>query len=196
MTVSDLAFLTSTIGLWVIAIVGASVILAILRMVGELQQEVAAQHQSHLKTMQVGGELPDFTAVDISSGAAVTRAAVMGRRQTLTFLTPGCSTCDSVVSWARSGVEPTIWLLATDVRTARKSQEQWDLPGLVLSEQSESFRRVFKLPSIPFAIAIDEISTIVAARMLTEPSDLDFDVARRNFAEHSRANPVQPGRMT
>jgi len=183
--------IVSNVLLWLVVIVMALVIVALLRQIGVLYERVAPAGALMLnKKLRVGVEAP-VVAVQTLQGEnrSIGAAASDGRSRLLFFLAPDCPVCKSllpaVLSAARAERDWLDLVFASDgaLDEHRALVGKYGLQGFdyVLSE---ALGIAYGVSKLPYGVLIDETGKIAALGIVNSREHLDslFEAKERKVA--------------
>jgi len=198
------ALLISNLVLWVLVLVLAVVVLALVRQIGVLHERVAPAGALAMQAGPAPGELaPEVESLDWN-GESLRLGGVAedGRSTLLVFVSPTCQVCRSLLpALASARAAEREWLrvvVASDgpreEHTAFVKEHALERVGYVLSAELGLAWRVAQLP---YAVLVDELGVVRAAGLVNTREHLEslFEArerglqpreARTNFQEHSK----------
>ncbi|MGH2493356.1 MAG: peroxiredoxin family protein [Ktedonobacteraceae bacterium] len=168
----------SIIALWVLVLIETTLLVLLLRALGELKQGSAfSPHDvSQLTGLEVGVQAPSFVA-SRDNGDAVRLESFRGRRCILAFVSPDCSACAGTIEAIHrvQQEERDLAVLVvggSDVqkneRYAREHQAQMPIWTAPLSLAME----VYRLPGVPFVFVLDAGGVIRAKGTVNQKEQL------------------------
>ncbi len=184
------ALLVSSVLLWVVVIVMAVVIFALVRQIGVLYERVAPAGALMVnRKLGVGQEAPRVMAQRLDGGTLEAGVPAPGRSQLLFFLAPDCPLCKSllpaVLSAARAERDWLDLVFASDGDTTphaelvrRHGLEHF--PYLL----SEVLGRSYGVSKLPYGVLVDEQGRIASLGIVNSREHLDslFEAKERKVA--------------
>lgn len=169
----DELLIASGIAQWILIALLGAVLLAVLRIVGTMQ----TTHDETVQelTIGIGRPLPDFTAVRLSDRSLVTREDLLGSSKVLLFVSPTCSACENVIGWVTSNSRSRDWLImiAAEPDLATDAASLYGVSETAFAEADLGFLDTFAIRGVPFAVAVDQVGAVEAARFVSSPSDIE-----------------------
>lgn len=197
------ALLISNLVLWVVVVVLALVVLALVRQLGVLHERIAPAGALLLeKGLKVGEPAPVVAAVDLDGRShSIGAASADGRSTLVVFVAPSCPVCKALLPVIKASLRSERhWLhiiLASD--GAEEEQREFvaahGLDGIpyVLSTP---LGMTFQVGRLPFAALIDSAGILRARGLINSREHLEslFEAQRRGVASlqqyfESRAEP-------
>lgn len=184
------ALLVSSVLLWIVVLVMAVVIFALVRQIGVLYERVAPAGALMVnRKLGVGQEAPRVMAQRLDGGTLEAGAPAAGRSQLLFFLAPDCPLCKSllpaVLSAARAERDWLDLVFASDGDTTQHAElvRRHGLEGFpyVLSEV---LGRSYGVSKLPYGVLVDEQGRIASLGIVNSREHLDslFEAKERKVA--------------
>ncbi len=185
------ALIVSNVVLWVLLVVLAIVVFALVRQLGVLHERitpVGALLQA--RGLNVGEPAPEMTVTDLSGSAHVVGGkSQSGRHMLLVFVSPACPVCKALLPVLKSTrLSDARWLdivLASDGpeeehRRYVVAQSLRDFPYVLSAELG----RAFQVGSLPFAAIVDAEGVLRARGLINSREHLEslFEAQRRGVA--------------
>lgn len=185
------ALLISNIVLWIVVVIMALLIFALVRQVGVLYERVAPAGALMLNSrLKVGDQAPELELIDLE-GSRLTVGGVSsaGKCTLLFFVSPTCPVCKTLLPIVKSaGKSERAWLeviLASDGTDQDhkgyvKAQGLHDLPYI----SSELLGRSYGVSKLPYAVLIDEGGRISSMGIVNSREHLEslFESRERGVA--------------
>jgi methylamine dehydrogenase accessory protein MauD len=182
--------LVSSVLLWIVVLVMAVVIFALVRQIGVLYERVAPAGALMVnRKLGVGQEAPRVMAQRLDGGTLEAGAPAAGRSQLLFFLAPDCPLCKSllpaVLSAARAERDWLDLVFASDGDTTQHAElvRRHGLEGFpyVLSEV---LGRSYGVSKLPYGVLVDEQGRIASLGIVNSREHLDslFEAKERKVA--------------
>ena len=184
------ALLVSSVLLWIVVLVMAVVIFALVRQIGVLYERVAPAGALMLnRTLGVGQEAPRVVAPRLDGGTLEAGAPAPGRSQLLFFLAPDCPLCKSllpaVISAARAERDWLDLVFASDGDTTQHAElvRRHGLQGFPYL-LSEVLGRSYGVSKLPYGVLVDEQGRIASLGIVNSREHLDslFEAKERKVA--------------
>ncbi len=197
------ALIASNVVLWLLVLVLAGVVLALVRQVGVLHERVAPVGALMVRGgVRVGERAPELLVRDWSGAARrIGGASPDGRSTLLFFLSPHCPVCASLLpALASAARAEAAWLslvLASDGPRAEHEafvrEHGLDRFGYVLSA---ALGLAFQVGSLPYAVLLDASGTARAAGLVNTREHLEslFEAAERGVGsvqEYAGGGPLR-----
>jgi len=182
--------LVSVVLLWIIVLVMAVVIFALVRQIGVLYERVAPAGALMVnRKLGVGQEAPRVTAPRLEGGRLEAGQPAPGRSQLLFFLAPDCPLCKSllpaVISAARAERDWLDLVFASDGDTTLHAElvRRHGLEGFPYL-LSEVLGRSYGVSKLPYGVLIDEQGRIASLGIVNSREHLDslFEAKERKVA--------------
>lgn len=169
-------FISTYALLWVVAIAAAVMICVLVRQVAALRNEVATTQPAPRGLLPLGSAAPEFSVVDLRSGAAVDSVHLRGRRTVLCLLSSGCSTClqlSEALAQLDLKAYPSLALYCHgEADTCREHLSRIAESVPILGLGSPDLPTLFRAAGLPTAIILDEAWKIVGYRYPIAPIDV------------------------
>ena len=184
------ALLISSVLLWIVVLVMAVVIFALVRQIGVLYERVAPAGALMVnRKLGVGQEAPRVMAQRLGGGALEAGVPAPGRSQLLFFLAPDCPLCTSllpaVLSAARAERDWLDLVFASDGDTTPHAElvRRHGLEGFPYL-LSEVLGRSYGVSKLPYGVLIDEQGRIASLGIVNSREHLDslFEAKERKVA--------------
>jgi methylamine dehydrogenase accessory protein MauD len=184
------ALLVSSVLLWIVVLVMAVVIFALVRQIGVLYERVAPAGALMLnRKLSVGQEAPRVMAPRLDGGTLEAGAPAPGRSQLLFFLAPDCPLCKSllpaVISAARAERDWLDLVFASDGDTTQHAElvRRHGLQGFPYL-LSEVLGRSYGVSKLPYGVLVDEQGRIASLGIVNSREHLDslFEAKERKVA--------------
>ena len=184
------ALLVSSVLLWIVVLVMAVVIFALVRQIGVLYERVAPAGALMLnRKLGVGQEAPRVVAPRLDGGTLEAGAPAPGRSQLLFFLAPDCPLCKSllpaVISAARAERDWLDLVVASDGDTTQHAElvRRHGLQGFPYL-LSEVLGRSYGVSKLPYGVLVDEQGRIASLGIVNSREHLDslFEAKERKVA--------------
>lgn len=184
------ALLVSSVLLWIVVLVMAVVIFALVRQIGVLYERVAPAGALMLnRKLGVGQEAPRVMAPRLDGGTLEAGAPAVGRSQLLFFLAPDCPLCKSllpaVISAARAERDWLDLVFASDGDTTQHAElvRRHGLEGFPYL-LSEVLGRSYGVSKLPYGVLVDEQGRIASLGIVNSREHLDslFEAKERKVA--------------
>ena len=184
------ALLVSSVLLWIVVLVMAVVIFALVRQIGVLYERVAPAGALMLnRKLGVGQEAPRVVAPRLDGGTLEAGAPAPGRSQLLFFLAPDCPLCKSllpaVISAARAERDWLDLVFASDGDTTQHAElvRRHGLQGFPYL-LSEVLGRSYGVSKLPYGVLVDEQGRIASLGIVNSREHLDslFEAKERKVA--------------
>jgi methylamine dehydrogenase accessory protein MauD len=184
------ALLVSSVLLWIIVLVMAVVIFALVRQIGVLYERVAPAGALMVnRKLGVGQEAPRVMAQRLDGGTLEAGVPAAGRSQLLFFLAPDCPLCKSllpaVLSAARAERDWLDLVFASDGDTTSHAElvRRHGLEGFPYL-LSEVLGRSYGVSKLPYGVLIDEQGRIASLGIVNSREHLDslFEAKERKVA--------------
>ena len=185
------ALIVSNVLLWLLVIVLAAVVLALVRQIGVLHERIAPAGALLLKRgLKVGDPVPAMTLTDLSGrGVTIGVPSARGSCMLLVFLSPSCPVCKILLPVLKSSsAGESGWLelvLASD--GAEEEHRRFvaenglrQIPYVLSAELGMSFQ----VERLPFAALIDERGVLRARGLINSREHLEslFEAKRLGVA--------------
>ena len=176
--------------LWIVVLVMAVVIFALVRQIGVLYERVAPAGALMLnRKLGVGQEAPRVVAPRLDGGTLEAGAPAPGRSQLLFFLAPDCPLCKSllpaVISAARAERDWLDLVFASDGDTTQHAElvRRHGLQGFPYL-LSEVLGRSYGVSKLPYGVLVDEQGRIASLGIVNSREHLDslFEAKERKVA--------------
>jgi methylamine dehydrogenase accessory protein MauD len=181
----------SNVALWVVVIVQALALLAVIRQLGVLHERIAPAGALMLaKGLKTGEPAPTVAVEDVSGNALTVGGARTDERATLlVFISPTCPVCKTLLPALKSSASSErAWLdivLASDGDLAAQR-------AFIAAHRLEGFRYVISAPlgltyqvsRLPFSVLIDAHGVLRARGIVNSREHLEslFEAKRLGFA--------------
>lgn len=184
------ALLVSSVLLWIVVLVMAVVIFALVRQIGVLYERVAPAGALMVnRKLGVGQEAPRVMAQRLDGGTLEAGVPAPGRSQLLFFLAPDCPLCKSllpaVLSAARAERDWLDLVFASDGDTTPHAElvRRHGLEGFPYL-LSEVLGRSYGVSKLPYGVLIDEQGRIASLGIVNSREHLDslFEAKERKVA--------------
>lgn len=184
------ALLVSSVLLWIVVLVMAVVIFALVRQIGVLYERVAPAGALMVnRKLGVGQEAPRVMASRLDGGTLEAGAPAQGRSQLLFFLAPDCPLCKSllpaVLSAARAERDWLDLVFASDGDTTQHAElvRRHGLDGFPYL-LSEVLGRSYGVSKLPYGVLVDEQGRIASLGIVNSREHLDslFEAKERKVA--------------
>ncbi|WP_292959945.1 MULTISPECIES: methylamine dehydrogenase accessory protein MauD [unclassified Novosphingobium] len=184
------AVIAALIALWILVLVLALVVVALLRQVGMLHERLGPVGALMLPGgPEVGQETPAFELEAIDGRAVRIGGAADGRSTLLFFLSPTCPVCKSLIPVVKSIAREQGDALQVVLASDGDAQAQYEM---VVRERLEAFPLVlstplgiaFQVSKLPHAVLIDANNQIVAKGLINNREHLEslFEASRIGVA--------------
>jgi len=174
------ALLVSNVALWVVVVVLAAVVAALVRQIGVLYERVAPAGALMVGRGPAVGEAAPVIRVETFSGAArdVGGPSADGSMTLLFFLSPTCPVCKRLLPALRSLVRhegPALRLLlasdgAREEHEAFVREQRLDPAGYVLSP---SLGITYRVEKLPYAVLLDATGIVRAKGLVNTREHLE-----------------------
>ena len=173
----------SIIALWVLVLFETSLLLLLLRALGDLRQRGGTSSKVETFTpgewgLPVGEKAPSFVVKD-ETGKTVRLEDFRGKRRILTFISPECHACSTTIealnAFQREKRAITLLVIGeldkeSNLAYARKNNAQ--MP--ILTPQYDLAMEVYRCRAIPFTFILDEEGIIRAKDLTTDGEALEM----------------------
>ena len=183
--------IVSNILLWVVVILMATVILALLRQVGVLYERVAPAGALAInKQLQAGADAPAIAVNDLAGNAfTLGGKPADGRSRLLFFMSPDCPVCKTLlpaVLSAASAEKSWLDLVFASDGLPEEHQHFVDKYGLQDFQYvvSELLGKSYGISKLPYGVLIDEQGQVAAFGIVNSREHLDslFEAKERKLA--------------
>ncbi len=172
-------WLVSYFALWLVAIAGLVIALALLRLLGELYQRIPPSGAAITSTGPDLGEImPEVTVDSIASvGVGVHLGSTRSRYQLLMYLSPTCSTCQtlgpairSVAREFRSTLKVIVIGLGAEDDLAQfvKKVKLADFPVVLATSLPDGYQ----VESTPYAVVLSSEGSVLAKGLINRREQL------------------------
>jgi len=185
------ALIISNILLWVVVVIMAVMLFALVRQIGVLYERVAPAGALMInQNLKVGGEAPSLDLQDINGGLVTIGGTPENKKSKLIFfVSPTCPVCKTLLPVVKSATKSEKdWLdfiLASD-------GENNDHKGYISEHKLESFTyisseilgRSYGVSKLPYAVLIDEQGKIASMGIINSREHLEslFESKERGVA--------------
>ena len=185
------ALIISNILLWVVVVIMAVMLFALVRQIGVLYERVAPAGALMInQNLKVGGEAPSLDLQDINGGLVTIGGIPENKKSKLIFfVSPTCPVCKTLLPVVKSATKSEKdWLdfiLASDGETN-------DHKGYITEHKLESFTyisseilgRSYGVSKLPYAVLIDEQGKIASMGIINSREHLEslFESKERGIA--------------
>jgi methylamine dehydrogenase accessory protein MauD len=173
--------------LWLLVLIEAFFIFAILRQLGLLQGRFPEQPAA----LSIGSEAPDFELQDLS-GRSLAQSAHRGRGLLLAVVSPTCSGCTKLVPAINAYLQaaaqgPPVWLICVGSDDAcRGFASDHAVRAPVLRDVALTVWNSYKLSTFPWVLSIDRKGVIQGSASVIDLSGLEH-LADRAFPAGERS---------
>jgi methylamine dehydrogenase accessory protein MauD len=167
-------WMASIIALWVLVLFETVLLVLLLRALGEIRQRggfatpVSNAHAN--EGLPLGTQAPAFSA-KTPEGNAFNLAETDGKWRVLTFISPGCSACESALKTLQDFQQEkqdidVLVVAGTDFKEnqAYATEKETSLP--LLTPTSKAGKEAFQVQGVPFAFILDKNGIILAKSVL------------------------------
>jgi methylamine dehydrogenase accessory protein MauD len=161
-------WVASYVALWVIVGAMAFIIMGLLRQFGLIQMRLDVEPGALItgEGLERGAVAPEFAGKDVMTDRDIRLRDMRDRRVALTFITPTCDSCRSVVSFLNgiasqwSDVQ-MVTICHGAPQACRELGDQTGLRVPLLADPVGAIAANYKVSSTPHAVLIDEQGTVL-----------------------------------
>jgi len=185
------ALLVSNIVLWILVVVLAAVVLALVRQIGVLHERVAPAGALMTRSGPVVGEIaPRFQLVDWSGRAVTIGGRSEDRKSTLLlFVSPTCPLCKTMLSIVDSVLQrERDWLRLILASDGVRADHEKFVDAFELAERSYVLSTElgvsYQVPKLPYAVLIDRDGILRARGLVNTREHVEslFEAMERGIA--------------
>ncbi len=184
----------SVVALWILVLCETTLLLLLLRALGQLRLQTNAVPGISTSTPKdwgppIGTQVPSFTA-ETPLHKTVSLEDYQGRKRLLLFISPTCSACARAIESLNvlHQNEPDLELLvlgSTDYKANQAYAMERRVPVPILTPARDLVSETYGIKAIPYAFMLDEQGEVRAKDMVTQEN-----VLQRLFEEAFQAKPV------
>ncbi len=182
--------LISNIALWVVVVVMAVIIYALVRQIGVLYERVApAGALAMNKVIEVGQAAPELSFQTIDAQMVAVGGAREQKSQLLFWVSPDCPVCKSLLPGLKSAAKAEAdWLDVVLASDGAELDHQSIIDEYSLQQfpyvVSELLGKSFGVSKLPYAVLIDEVGNIASMGIINSREHLEslFEAKERKVA--------------